>query len=324
MLSNWGRGALAAAGLFSLLRLACAADFHVNDATLGNPVALIAYGDTRFTDPSNTEATNPKVRRWLVARIASEHPAAVLLSGDVPWHGAENNDYAIYEQETQAWRAEHLRIYPALGNHELNGNEHQCLADWWKAFPWLHGRRWYSVQLGHRIYVLNLDSNSSLLPGSDQEKWIRRQLDALPNSIQFVFLNLHHPPVSDYQVNGDPGHNARPNEIALTHLLDQYQARSSARFIVTAGHVHNYERFLQDGIVYLVSGGGGARPLPIVRTHQDLYQSNAFPNYNYVKFVLDGDELRATMYRVRDPDAANPTWDEADHFRIPSRQVEGK
>ncbi|MBV8810054.1 MAG: metallophosphoesterase [Acidobacteriaceae bacterium] len=324
MLPNGGRAALAIAGPLYLFRIACAADFNVDDTKLTKPIAIIAYGDMRFTDPSNIEATNPKVRRWLVARIASEHPAAVLLSGDVPWHGAQKNDYAIYEKETQAWRSENLRVYPALGNHELNGNEPECLADWWNAFPWLHGRRWYSVQLGQRIYVLNLDSNSSLLPGADQQKWIRHELDALPSSIQFVFFNLHHPPVSDYQEDGDADHNARPNEIALAQLLKQCQARSSARFIVTAGHVHNYERFLQDGIVYLVSGGGGAKPRPIIRTKQDLYRSSAFPNYNYVKFVLAGDELEATMYRLRDPNTTNPTWDENDHFEIVSRQADGK
>ncbi len=48
---------------------------------------IIAYGDMRFTDPANVKATNPKVRRWLVDKLASEHPDAVLLSGDVPWHG---------------------------------------------------------------------------------------------------------------------------------------------------------------------------------------------------------------------------------------------
>jgi hypothetical protein len=316
--------ALTAVGLACCLRLACAADFNVDKPKLTQPISIIAYGDMRFTDPSNTSATDPKVRRWLVGRIASENPAAVLLSGDVPWHGAEKNDYAVYERETRAWGAENLRIYPALGNHELNGDENACLENWWSVFAWLRGRRWYSVELGDRIYVLNLDSNSSLLPGSAQEKWIRRELDGLPKPIHFVFFNLHHPPVSDYQVNGDPSHNARPNEIALTQLLKQYQARSSARFIVTAGHVHNYERFLQNGIVYLVSGGGGAKPRPIIRTKQDLYQSNAFPNYNYVKFVLDGDRLLAAMYRLRDPDATNPNWDEKDRFQVAFDQAGSK
>lgn len=291
-----------------------AADYEVKRAELKEPVTIVAYGDMRFTDPSNTSATNPRARRLLVRKIAEEHPAAVLLSGDIPWHGADPNDYAVYESETKPWRADHIRIYPALGNHELNGSEQEGLRNWWNAFPFLRGRRWYSVELGAHVYILNLDSNSSLLPGGDQEKWIERELNTLPNSIEFVFINLHHPPVSDYQEHGDAGHNARPNEIALVAMLKQEQSRSRARFVVTAGHVHNYERFFQDGIIYLVSGGGGAKPRPIIRTKQDLYQSNEFPNYNYVKFVITDSKLAATMIRLRDARARVPVWDPKDRF----------
>ena len=45
------------------------------------PLSVIVYGDTRFTDPKETSATNPKVRRWLVDKIAEEKPDAVLVSG---------------------------------------------------------------------------------------------------------------------------------------------------------------------------------------------------------------------------------------------------
>jgi hypothetical protein len=292
------------------------ADFVVENRELAQPFRLIAYGDMRFTDPKETSATNPKVRRWLVDKIAEEKPDAVLLSGDVPWHGGEASDYEAYRAETEPWRAAHLRIYPALGNHEFAGSERKCLENWWNAFPELRGRRWYSVQLGDFVYLLSLDSNSSLLPGSEQIEWIRNQLSHLPASTRFVFFNLHHPPVVDVQANGDASHNGRPNERALAEFLAQAPEKSRVRFVVTAGHVHNYERFYQNGIVYLVSGGGGARPHEIVRQPADLYQDTGFPNYHYVEFVESGDRLAATMVRVADPDAATPLWDEKDHFQV--------
>jgi hypothetical protein len=308
---------IAASSLWTLPAI-LAVDFTVPDGDLTKPVSVIAYGDMRFTDRSNTESTNPKVRKWLVDKIAHERPQALLLSGDVPWHGGEKNDYAVYRQETASWREEKLRVFPTLGNHELNGDEHECLEDWWSAFPQLRGRRWYSVQLGNAVYILNLDSNSSLLPSSEQDKWLVRELSALSQSVKFVFFNLHHPPVSDFQVDGDPSHNARPNEIALADRLKTCPQRGEKQFIVTAGHVHNYERFLKDGIEYLVSGGGGAKPRPIVRTKDDLYRSSDFPNYHYLKFVVDGSRLLGTMMRVADPSAASPSWQEAESFSLPS------
>jgi hypothetical protein len=102
----------------------------------------------------------------------------------------------------------------------------------------------------------------------------------------------------------------------LAEFLAQAPEKSRVRFVVAAGHIHNYERFYQDGIVYLVSGGGGAEPRPIVRLPADLYQDSSFPNYHYVKFVEDGNKLVATMIRVADPAGATPQWEEKDHFEV--------
>ena len=102
-------------------------DFRLSESALSHPLRIIAYGDMRFTDPVEVLATNPKVRRWLVNQIAAEKPDAVLLSGDVPWHGSQVADYDEFRRETQIWRDAHLRIYPALGNHELSGD---------KGVPW--------------------------------------------------------------------------------------------------------------------------------------------------------------------------------------------
>ena len=298
-------------------------DFSVLDSALSSPPVVIAYGDTRFTDPSEKGATNPKVRDWLVDQIAKEKPDALLISGDLPWHGAKEQDYDAYRKETTIWRDEHLRIYPALGNHELYShnlitNTAEGLKNWWAAFPELQGKRWYSVQIGSKMYALNLDTNSSLHAGSEQMTWIENQLAHLPSSVQFVFINMHHPPVADVQRFGDPTHNPGRNETNFAHYLDSSPLRSRVRFVVIAGHIHNYERFNQNGITYLVSGGGGAAPRAIHRRPADLFQSNLFPNYHYIKFVLDGNALHATMYRVADPNAPQtPTWQTPDAFNIP-------
>jgi len=292
--------------------------FVVREADLQNPATVIAYGDMRFTDPSALPAANVTARRALVARVAQERPDAILLNGDLPMHGGDRSDYRTYKTETQAWRDAHLRIFPVLGNHEFAGCEiRQCLQNWWQTFPELKTHRWYSVQLGTKLFVIGLDSNDSLLPGSAQHRWLETQIAALPKSFQFVLITLHHEPVGDIQVGADD--NPRPNEMALADLLKSESLKSNARFVVIAGHIHNYERFEQDGVAYLVSGGGGAPQQTIERNPTDLYRDNSFPNFHYVKFEFRRDMLNATMYRLADP--AGPVWEAKDSFKVKAKPV---
>ncbi len=290
--------------------------FRIADSDLPTPLTVIAYGDQRFTDPSNTRQTDPRMRQWLAGQIAKERPAAVIMNGDVPLAGDAANDYAVFKSETKAWRDLHLRVYPALGNHEFKGDAKVDLEDWWNAFPELRNRRWYSVALGSRVYVLAIDSDTSLLPGSDQALWIEKQIADLPPSVDFVIVTLHHPPVADVQQHIEVDHNPRPNEIALRDYFSKIAPATHARFLVSAGHIHNYERAVVDDVTYLVSGGGGAPPYFVERTAGDLYKSILFPNYHYVKLTLEKDRLHAAMYRVADPESKQLTVELKDSFDL--------
>jgi len=293
--------------------------FRINDNQLPSPLTLIAYGDQRFTDPAEIRQTNPRIRQWMVNQIAAEHPAGVIMNGDVPLAGNIANDYAVFQTETKVWRDLHLRVFPTLGNHEFVGDPQQDLENWWKVFPEMRNRRWYSAELGSRIYLLALDSDTSLLPGSDQARWIEKQIDGLPSSIDFVIVTLHHPPVADVQAHIEVDHNPRPNEIALRDYISQAARTSHASFLVSAGHIHNYERTLVEGVTYLVSGGGGAPPYFVERTPEDLYKSILFPNYHYVKLTLEKDRLHGAMYRVANPEAKNLTVELKDSFDLNSK-----
>lgn len=274
---------------------------------------VIGYGDTRFTDPADTKDTNPTVRRWLVNQIAAEHPDALLISGDLPYKGAEANDYAVFKSETEIWRTNHLHVYPALGNHELNGGEAVGLKNWWGAFPELNGRRWYSVSFGN-AWFLTLDSNSPLTAGSPQQNWIADQFKNLPKEVQFVFITMHHPVVGDDAPLST--HNVRPNEAALGQLLSATAPRIKARITVICGHVHNYERFHKDGVIYLVAGGGAAKPYKVERNGDDQYRGSDEINYHYLTFRFDGKTVHAEMHRLANPGAATPSWEEKDSFEI--------
>jgi hypothetical protein len=300
--------------------LPAATTFNVPDADLADPLVLIAYGDIRFTKNTETSATSPVARQALVAKVAAEKPAAIFINGDIPWHGIAS-DYAVFRDETRPWRERHLRVYPALGNHEFSAcSESACLERWWDAFPELRGQRWYSVAIGAKVVSIELDTDTSLLPGSAQRSWLENQIAGLTPQVRFVLLVMHHPPVADVQLRGAVDHNPRANEIALAEYLKTVAPLSAARFVVSAGHIHNYERFDQDGVVYLVSGGGGAAPYEVDRTALDRFQSTDFPNYHYVRLELRADRVVGEMIRLSDYAAVKPTeWQTRDRFEVSLR-----
>ncbi|MBV8784267.1 MAG: metallophosphoesterase, partial [Gammaproteobacteria bacterium] len=201
------------------------------------PLRIIAYGDMRFTNPSETEHTNPGARQALVRQIAAEAPAAVLLTGDIPWHGGDPGDYAQYALETAAWREGDVPVFPALGNHEFKDcEEPDCLEMWWKAFPQVQRQRWYALDLGPRVRALALDSNAALGRASAQRVWLEGQVHALPASVDFLLLFMHHPPSGDLQ-HEHLDHNPRPNELSLAAYLRSIAPKLHARLVVVAGHI---------------------------------------------------------------------------------------
>jgi Icc-related predicted phosphoesterase len=260
------------------------------------PFRFVAYGDTRFTDPKNTDASNPVVRRMLVEAIANAHPAFISIGGDIAYRGDDVNDWKIWDAETAVWRENKIPVYPALGNHDLYGDQRVALANYFQRFADLQTNRYYSVRAANTL-LLVLDSSLDETSGS-QGDWLAHELNGLPADIDFVCLVLHHPPYTDstdQTVGG--GHSARTPEQALAKMLQERQPRARARFVVIAGHVHNYERHEHSGVTYFVTGGGGAHPYLIARQPGDPLFGKAV-NYHYLLVEVDRGKMKVTMERV--------------------------
>jgi hypothetical protein len=279
-------------------------------------IKIIAYGDARFTDPQDTSHTNVIVRRAIIDKMVAERPAALLFSGDMPYRGGNDGDWREVDKEIKPlWDAK-IRIYPALGNHELFGSESRGLQNWWKRFPDLQGKRWYSVLFGN-CYFIVLDSDYSLKRGQEQDDWLEAQLAHLPVEVDFVFVMTHHPSYTDSHdsfLGG--GHSARKQEKELAAELEALQPKLRPRLIAIAGHVHNYERFEQAGVTYIVSGGGGATPYLFDRSPFDKYQGGNAVNYNYVQFEIDGPHLKGTMFRFDAESPQHARFDARDTFAL--------
>jgi len=307
------------AGLLLLASTGCAKKSPAQTATtdlvanVAVPFRFVAYGDARFHDPRDTDAANPAVRQALVRAVAEAHPAFICFTGDIVFKGSDAEDWKVFDRETKIWGDDDIPIFPAIGNHELYGNEKEALDNYFHRFPDLHNNRYYSVRAANAL-ILVLDSSLDELSGP-QGQWLAHELDSLPARVDFVFLMLHHPPYtsSDPGIFGE-GHAARGQEKALAKLLEDRQARCRARFIVLSGHVHNYERHEHGGVTYFVSGGAGAHAYPIQRAPTDPYQSHEI-NYHYLMVEVDRERVSITMNRLQLVNGKE-VWTQPDSVKI--------
>jgi len=281
---------------------------------VGTSFRFVAFGDTRFTNPSDTRAANAAVRQTLVKAIAEDKPAFVSIGGDIVHNGNDDKDWAIYDKETALWKSARVTVFPALGNHDLHGDPSVALPNYFKRYPELHDNRFYSVRAGN-VLLLNLDSSLDELSGP-QGDWVKKQMATLPKDVSFVAIVMHHPPYtssSDDKMFGG-GHSARKKEQQFAAFLEDQQKTLPARIVVFSGHVHNYERHEHGGVTYFVTGGGGAHPYLIERKPDDPFQGREV-NYHYLRVDVDGSKMKITMRRLELKGDA-PTWSEPDSVVI--------
>ncbi|MEX2030979.1 MAG: metallophosphoesterase [Anaerolineales bacterium] len=216
-------------------------------------VRLVALGDSGYGDPLTLE---------LAAAAAAFAPDATLHLGDLVYRGEEEGTAAAAYARKFYHALEPLLvsgpIYPVLGNHELDGPVSRDGAPYYfSAFPtlpeWCCGdegstgsREWYRVVFGTwQFLFLNSQAFYGYGDGEAQNAWLERRLG---DAEFFATVPVMHiAPFSGglHTTDGGPLRSVwHPRFVAADVPL------------VLAGHDHNYERFLVDGVSYVVSGGG--------------------------------------------------------------------
>ncbi|MBI3909738.1 MAG: metallophosphoesterase family protein [Armatimonadetes bacterium] len=206
------------------------------------PFRFAVFGD--MGDGSPAERTVERL-------LEQEAPDFAFALGDLAYPSAQEATLTQHFFHPLArYAAEHV-IWHVFGNHDVAAQGGRPLeaasvvpTDGPMGLPPCHN---YSWNYGDAHFVV-LDSNLS--PSQLRTRiapWL--EMDLSQSNERWKFVMMHHPPFS----TGPHGNTARLD----TLLVPLFSRRGVTA--VFSGHDHDYERFKPiDGVVYVVSGDGGA------------------------------------------------------------------
>ena len=153
-------------------------------------------------------------------------------------------DYIFPYKGTYGPGASTNRFFPTLGNHDMGapyscvmGNQGQPQLDY---FSLPNNQRYYDFVWGP-VHFFAINSDCREPDGRDsnskQAQWLQARMAASTKTLKVVYM--HHPAYSI-----DPA------------TVMRWPFHTWGATAVLAGHVHRYERFLQDGIPYITIGDG--------------------------------------------------------------------
>ncbi|MCX5991061.1 MAG: PKD domain-containing protein [Chloroflexi bacterium] len=253
------------------------ADFHFSTFPTSGPFNFVVLSDTQDQLPLFSQSERFK----LVADSIAAQPdvAFVLITGDLVNDGSDLANWNRFFDAGRLMLA-NTTAYTALGNHEENDALYYDIF----GLP-----AYYSFDCGDAHFTV-LDSNTDI---SAQTTWLESDLDT---GQTWKFVMFHHPLYTSDTNHFGGWANLRAEWEGLfqTYGVDA----------VWNGQVHAYERYLENGIQYMVMGTGGAPLVQLSGEKYDGYQNSLENSLAYAKVTVDPSAGTSTTQVVRVADVS--------------------
>jgi len=188
--------------------------------------SFVVWGDSR---------SNAEVCEQLWSEIQKENVVFAINTGDLVSRGWVNEWLEYFFPIIDKYRT--IPFLAVIGNHDLGLNRME--------FTRIFGVLDYAFDYGNARFVA-FDNNDGL---SDRQlDWMESVLKAAQNKHKFVFA--HKPPGA---INKWRYHSFSENADEFCDLMAECKVT-----MVFFGHIHAYSTAEQDGVDYIVTGGGGA------------------------------------------------------------------
>ncbi|WP_224369238.1 metallophosphoesterase [Hyalangium versicolor] len=266
--------------------------FHTAPVPGTRHVHFAAVGD--FGTGGNDE-------RQMADKMLASHPDLFVALGDNAYASGTESEIQNNLFVPLADVLAEVPFFPVAGNHEYVTDQSQPYLDnlYLPTSP-SGGERYYSFDWGH-VHFVGLDSNCAIgLASKDrctlaaQKAWLEQDLATSKAAWKIVYF--HHPPWSSGE------HGSQPlMRREFGPLFEKYGVD-----LVLTGHDHNYERSKpmigdgvapagQQGITYLVVGGGGAslRPFAASQPSWSVLRNNSA--HGFLDVTVDEGTLTAKL-----------------------------
>jgi len=252
------------------------ADCHFRTFPTSGAFTFVVLSDTQDQLPLFSQSERFK----LVADSIAAQPdvAFVLIAGDLVNDGSDLANWNRFFDAGRLMLA-NTTVYTALGNHEEND------ALYYDIFGL---SEYYSFDCADAHFTV-LDSNSWAWGDlSTQTAWLDSDLDT---GKTWKFVMFHYPLYTSDANHFGGWANLRAEWEGLfqTHGVDA----------VWNGQVHAYERYLENGIQYMVMGTGGGPLVPLATEKYDGYQNSLENSLAYAKVTVDPAAGTATVQIIR-------------------------
>lgn len=289
------------------------------------PIRVVVAGDLQRTsiwEQLIGREQNDAERSSVVGAIAFLQPDLVLLTGDNVFAGGSDAQWEAFDALTGPLRAHEIPVTTAFGNHEYWYYGRQAAERHvYPRFPMMHEQHWYVVPLGV-VRLVVLDSNDAFLTEEtwkSQQRWFERTLAAYDadDAVRGVLVAFHHPPFTNSTVTKDEKH-------VQDAFLPAFQ-KSKKTLALLNGHVHGYERYEQDGKVYVVSGGAGGPRAKLATGHARRHDDDKFEggtpaghdgvvrDFHFTRYEIGEIGIAAEVHALP---KGGTSWRIADRFRL--------
>jgi acid phosphatase type 7 len=241
------------------------------------PFSFLIYGDNRTDDAAHAR----------VAKAMEGAPGDFLLNtGDLVEEGSKREDWLGFFR-VERTLLQRRTVYSTIGNHELYQNGGVEYAQYFGPLAGVQQSpvffnstfRWGAA----RFFLLN---SMTSFRGTKDRAWLEQELEKAKSEagIRFRFVVMHHGLYS----SGPHGNNVKMIDAGIPELFRKYEVDA-----IFAGHDHIYERGIEDGLRYVVSGGGGAPSYEIKKPRPGMKKAD--PVRHFVEAKIAGDTFSMTV-----------------------------